>query len=101
MLHAIWLDTSLAFLWTTWLVGWLLGARLTSRTVARQSPASRMAHAWLMRVGAVLLLFRFDRPGLLARSVYSPDPRVAWAGVFLTLAGLACTVWARVHLGRL
>ncbi|HYU53415.1 MAG TPA: isoprenylcysteine carboxylmethyltransferase family protein [Gemmatimonadaceae bacterium] len=92
--------TAMATLWGIWLVGWLITAGATAKTVAEQSPSSRLTHSLFVSIGALLLFFRphaFDglmRPLLRA-------PWTSWAGVALVAIGLAFASWARFHLGRL
>jgi protein-S-isoprenylcysteine O-methyltransferase Ste14 len=90
-----------ATLWAIWLAGWLLAAAVSARTVARQTVAARLAHAVFVWAGAILLFPQSAGRGALWRRLVPADVRVAWFGAAIVVAGLACTVWARVHLGRL
>ena len=92
--------TCLAVIWSGWLVSWLLAARWTAKTVARQSISSRLAQSGLLWGGAALLFLRPTGSGFLTRSPYPLAAWVGWSGVALTVLGLGFTGWARVHLGR-
>jgi protein-S-isoprenylcysteine O-methyltransferase Ste14 len=88
------------FLWTAWVVAWLLAAWWSARTVARESSASRLAYAVLMGAGWFLMFFRPGRFGALGRSLFPPAEWIAWLGVALIAIGLGFTGWARVQIGR-
>ena len=55
--------TLLNIFWSVWLVGWMLAARWTAKTVARQSGAARLTHGLLVWAGAMLLFVRPERFG--------------------------------------
>ena len=92
--------TLLNILWMVWLVGWMLAARWTAKTVVRQSAAARLTHGLLVWAGATLLFVRPERLGPLVHPVFPPAPWTAWAGVLLCAVGLAFAAWARVRIGR-
>ena len=91
--------TTIATLWGIWLLGWLISAGATARTVAEQPASSRLTHSLFIWIGAFLLFFR--RSGLdgLTRPLLRA-PWVSWVGVALVAIGLAFAGWARFHLGR-
>src|SRR5213075_1065478 len=93
--------TLITALWAVWLVVWLLAARSTSATVARQTAHARLTHSILLAAGAVLFFFHPPAFGILNRSALPRDGAFIWAGVIATGVGLAFAVWARAHLGRL
>ncbi len=90
-------------LWSAWLLGWVLAAFGTARTVARQSLGSRLAHGVWLWIGAALLFFvdtsRSGPP--LDISLLASRPWIAWTGVAMVVMGLGHAAWARVHLGRM
>ncbi|HEY8152412.1 MAG TPA: isoprenylcysteine carboxylmethyltransferase family protein [Vicinamibacteria bacterium] len=90
----------LNFLWTLWLVAWLVAARWTAKTVLRQSAAARLTHGLLVAAGAMLLFARPGRLGPLLRPLFPATPWTAWAGVLLCAVGLGFAAWARVLIGR-
>jgi protein-S-isoprenylcysteine O-methyltransferase Ste14 len=92
--------TCLAVIWSGWLVSWLLAARWTAKTVARQSVTSRLAQSGLLWAGAALLFLRPSGSGFLTRALYPLAAWVGWSGVALSVLGLGFTGWARIHLGR-
>jgi len=92
--------TAISALWIAWLVGWLLAARGTARTVARQTIASRLAHSVPIWGGAALLLVPSHRLALLLRPILPHNTWIGWLGAALVAGGLCFTGWARIHLGR-
>jgi protein-S-isoprenylcysteine O-methyltransferase Ste14 len=87
-------------LWLAWLLGWLLAARATARTVVRQSVTSRLAHSVLIWGGALLLFVQSDRWGILTHPIIPASTWIIWSGVVLVALGLGFSAWARAHLGR-
>jgi len=84
--------------WLTVLVVWLLGAFTTKKTVRSQPPRARLVYLALAFLA--FLLFTGDlRYGFLAARFVPMTPAVAYAGLALTLAGCAFTIWARFYLG--
>ena len=88
------------WLWSAWALYWMLAA-LRSKTTQRREPlGSRLAHMLPLAVGGALLAWP-DRPGpAMAWRLWPPSSAAQTIGVALVIAGLAFTVWARVHLGR-
>jgi protein-S-isoprenylcysteine O-methyltransferase Ste14 len=91
---------SVSALWLTWLVGWLLAARSTAKTVARESAGSQLAYSVFIWIGAFLLFYHFRRLDILERPLLPGSEWIAWGGVVLVALGLGFSVWARLHLGR-
>jgi len=91
--------TTIATLWGVWLLGWLITARATARTVVEQSGSSRLGHSLFTWIGALLVFFRPSGLGGLMRPLLS-TPWISWAGVALVAIGLGLAGWARFHLGR-
>ncbi len=92
--------TGVLSLWAVWLLGWLLAARTTAKTVARQSGTSRLAHSVFIWAGAGLVFGHPRRIEVLFRPLIPSNAWIAWGGVVVVALGLGFTVWARVHLGR-
>lgn len=91
----------IGILWAVWMVGWMAAAPWSRRTVARQSPAARFLPAVVFMVGAALYFAYFRGAGNPDRRLLPRSPALSWIGLALVAAGLAFSVWARVHLGRL
>jgi hypothetical protein len=87
----------LTALWASWIVVWLLAARVTTGTVGQRSATSRLVYSGLMLGSALLLILQPRRIGLLLSRPVVPGSRsMAWGGVFLVAAGLAlCDLGAR------
>jgi protein-S-isoprenylcysteine O-methyltransferase Ste14 len=88
-------------IWLIWLAAWWLGALKTAQTVAREAPSSQLSYSIFVWVGAALLFFNALQGGIFSRALYRASPIVAWIGVALVVLGLAYSVWARLHLGRM
>jgi protein-S-isoprenylcysteine O-methyltransferase Ste14 len=87
-------------LWLLWLAYWFIAGRNVKATQRHESPASRAAHIVPLILGA-MLLWAQNLPGnFLSGKILPPSPALFWTGVGLLAAGLAITVWARIHLGR-
>lgn len=87
--------------WLVWLVLWIIAARFTAKTVARQPISGRVAHSVLLGSGAFLLFVHPARLGLLTSPFVRAPGWIPWAGLILVALGLGWSVWARAHLGRL
>jgi protein-S-isoprenylcysteine O-methyltransferase Ste14 len=94
-------DLLLAVLWLTWFAGWWLAAVFAARAVARQSRAARLAHSLFICAGSVLMIRHPMIPGILLHPIVPRRGWIAWGGLLIVTLGLAHTVWARAHLGRL
>lgn len=91
----------IGILWTAWIVGWMAAAPWSRRTVARQSPAGRFLPAVVFSVGIALYFVHVRGAGNGDVRLLAGSPALPWTGLALVAAGLAFSVWARVHLGRL
>ena len=92
--------TTAATLWGAWLLGWLLSAVFTNKTVAQQSSSSRRRHSSFILAGAVLL-FLHPRGDIALLQPLITESWINWGGVALVAIGLGFSAWARIHLGRL
>ena len=88
------------WLWLAWILYWFGSAFRVRRTVHREPIAQRMGTIAIMLVVAVLLGFAGWRLGILDQRFVADRETVQWTGLALTVAGLAITVWARIHLGQ-
>ena len=87
-------------LWLLWLAYWFIAGRDVKVTQRHESPASRAAHIVPLIIGTMLLWLRRLPGDFLGYAILPPSATLYFAGVALVAAGLAFTVWARVHLGR-
>jgi len=90
------------FLWGAWALFWLISALNAKTTRRRESPGSRAAHVIPLFVGG-LLIASHGAPWLwpwLAARLWPRSFAIYCVGVAVLAAGLAFSVWARVHLGR-
>jgi protein-S-isoprenylcysteine O-methyltransferase Ste14 len=88
------------FLWLTWFVYWWLSASKVKATAREESAASRAAHLVPMVVAMVLIMPIPLPLGFLGERMLPDGPTAHWIAAAIVAAGLAFTVWARVHLGR-
>jgi len=87
-------------LWLIWLAYWFIASRDVKATQRHESLASRAGHIVPLIAGA-MLLWRPTLPGgFLCGKIFPPSPALYFAGVGVVAAGLAFSIWARVHLGR-
>jgi protein-S-isoprenylcysteine O-methyltransferase Ste14 len=93
--------TAAAIIWGVWLLGWLLSASITGKTVRQESGTSQLAYSIFIWVGAILLFFHPTTLGSLNRPLLTSMGWLSWSGVALVLIGLGFAGWARFHLGRL
>lgn len=93
--------TTTATLWGIWLIGWMLSAFITGKTVREQSGSSQLAYSIFIWIGAILLFFHPSSLASLTRPPLTRKAWISWLGVALVAIGLSFAVWARVHLGKL
>jgi len=94
-------ELAVAVVWTLWAASWIAAA--VWRDPAAQRPAfAQEAPYRIATILGVVLLFIGTSP-LLPHQYRFWDLSLAaqWVLVALTVAGLAFTWWARIHLGRL
>jgi len=92
--------TLIPALWLIWLVYWFIAGRNVKPTQRHESPGSRAAHIVPVMLGAWLLWSPRLPGGLLASAIFTPTLASYFVGAGIVAAGLAFSVWARVHLGR-
>lgn len=79
---------------------WLIGAFTAKPTERRQSPSSRVGQIVFFAIAFVLLTdARLHYTPLGIRFVVD-TVATAKLGVYLTFAGVAFAIWARLHIGR-
>lgn len=87
-------------LWLAWALYWVVSAYGTKRTRRRESLGSRLSHVLPLAIGVVLIAWPHLHLGRwLERPLLPPGPLRFGSALVLVVAGLAFTVWARVHLG--
>jgi protein-S-isoprenylcysteine O-methyltransferase Ste14 len=85
--------------WLAWALYWALAAVHSKQTQRRESLGSRLAHLVPLAVGGALIGGRALPGSWLTLRLWPPAALPYVAGAALIYAGLAFTVWARVHLG--
>ena len=97
MLHARQLMLGL---WLAWVLYWVVSAFGARTTRRRESLASRLSHALPLAVGVTLIAWPQLQVRWLSLPLLPRSPLRFGGALALAAAGLAFTVWARVHLGR-
>jgi protein-S-isoprenylcysteine O-methyltransferase Ste14 len=90
----------ISVLWIAWAAYWLISAANSKATVRRESLASRLGYVLPLLVGGLLIGWRHLPWEWLNARLWPRSLTAYWIGVALLAAGLAFSVWARVHLGR-
>jgi protein-S-isoprenylcysteine O-methyltransferase Ste14 len=87
-------------LWLVWLMYWFIAGRNVKATERHESAASRAGHIVPLVFAALLLSLPTLPRGFLCGKILPPDMPLFFSGVAVVAAGLAFSVWARMHLGR-
>src|SRR5438045_495316 len=87
-------------LWLIWLAYWFIAGRNVKATQRHESLTSRAAHIVPLILGAWLLWAPRLPRGFLGAEIFERSLAAYFVGVGVLIAGLAFSVWARVHLGR-
>jgi protein-S-isoprenylcysteine O-methyltransferase Ste14 len=100
-MHRVFLYRQLiGVLWLAWAVYWLASAVSNKATVRRESLVSRLVYVLPLLAGGLLIGWHDGPWGWLGTRLWPRSLAAYWIGVALVAAGLAFSVWARVHLGR-
>jgi len=87
------------YLWTGWIVVWLLWAFQSKKTQQRESAASRVSYTLVAWASFYLMFSPNPIRGWLLGDILSDRAWMGWAGVAVTVLGFAITWWARARLG--
>jgi protein-S-isoprenylcysteine O-methyltransferase Ste14 len=95
-------DSLIPALWFSWLAYWGIAARGVKSAARIESVASRMAHVVPLVIAGVLTgISQFPGGWLTVRFIpLEWGLTCHWLGAAMVAAGLAFSVWARVHIGR-
>jgi protein-S-isoprenylcysteine O-methyltransferase Ste14 len=91
---------TLTTIWIAWLIYWAVSAQNVRPAQTLEPLPWRITTPLMMTLAAMLVFSRFLRFGPLARRFVPETPRIAGTAIFLVIAGLAISVWARRHLGQ-
>ena len=91
---------ALRWIWLAWILYWFGCALFVPRTVRREPIWQRMSTIIIMILAVGLLGFLDNQIHILGQRFVPDTDAVHWTGVAITVAGLAFTVWARIHLGK-
>jgi len=87
------------YAWTAMGIYWLVSARQSAKSKTNEPHVYRILRLTILCTTFVLLLTTWLRFGPLGWRFVPENPALEWAGVAVTFAGLAITVWARICLG--
>jgi protein-S-isoprenylcysteine O-methyltransferase Ste14 len=87
------------YLWTGFIIVWILWAIRAKPTERRESVGSRLSYTLLVFAGFYLLFAHPVWLDWLRRPILPPDRWVTGLAVGITATGLLFAVWARLHLG--
>jgi len=87
------------WIWLLWLLYWVVSATRTKPTERTESFSSRLSYVLLLAVGVMLIVWPHTGRGWWTMRLL-PDSELTYAiATCLVAAGLAFSVWARMHLG--
>jgi protein-S-isoprenylcysteine O-methyltransferase Ste14 len=89
------------WLWLAWLISWFAAALWSDRTIGRPSLGRQVLFRLPVIAGADLLFGMHSGGRPTGALLWHPGAASGWALLGLTVAGLAFTWWARLHIGRL
>jgi protein-S-isoprenylcysteine O-methyltransferase Ste14 len=92
--------TVFALIWAAWVASWIGASWWSARTQKRAATSTALLYHVLIGVGAVLMTPWAAR-GVGAPPLWNAGEVGSYLLAAATLAGLALTWWARIHLGRL
>jgi protein-S-isoprenylcysteine O-methyltransferase Ste14 len=87
------------YIWTAWVLLWVLWAFQSKRTQQRESSASRMSYTAVVLASVLLMFYGRFLAGWWQKEIFPYRDWAGWAGVAITAVGFAITVWARAALG--
>src|SRR5882672_1498548 len=91
---------SLHGLWALWIFYWFVSAWRVRRTARTETSAHRSTTLLIMIPAVALLANTGLNFGPLNHRFVPDTDQARGVGLMLTVAGLAITVWARIHLGQ-
>jgi protein-S-isoprenylcysteine O-methyltransferase Ste14 len=90
----------IGLLWIAWVVYWLVSARDAKANRWREPLVSELRHRVPAWIAFLLLAAPRLLPHMLDRRFLPDRPALSLLGLFLVVAGLGFSIWARLHLGR-
>jgi protein-S-isoprenylcysteine O-methyltransferase Ste14 len=87
--------------WGLWVISWIAAAGWSSPIEKRPRSGHETLWRLLMALGALLLFGTRARWLSIDVVLWRPGEAAAWTLVWIAIAGLAFTWWARIALGRL
>jgi protein-S-isoprenylcysteine O-methyltransferase Ste14 len=90
------LGTWIGIAWLLWALYWVAASFSVKAVRKREDVSSRILHVLPLAIAGVLLANRM--PGLLGQRFIAPGGPCALIALAMSFAGLAFSIWARVHL---
>lgn len=91
---------TISFLWTIFVLYWLVGAFRVKQAQRTESEGARFATVAVLGVAAILIFSRGLNLGVLNRRFVSQNLYLDTAAVLMVAAGIALAIWARRHIGE-
>jgi protein-S-isoprenylcysteine O-methyltransferase Ste14 len=91
---------TIGFLWTIFVLYWLVSALRVKQAQRTESPEARFATVGVLGVAAILIFARGLNLGVLSRRFVSPNQSLEAVAVAMVAAGIALAIWARRHIGE-
>jgi protein-S-isoprenylcysteine O-methyltransferase Ste14 len=88
------------YLWSAFVVIWLVWAIGTKKTQTREGLRSRIPYVVLNIAGFYVMFSHDVAYSWMRLRILPPDPWINNLGVAITAAGLLFAIWARAYLGR-
>jgi protein-S-isoprenylcysteine O-methyltransferase Ste14 len=85
--------------WYIFLAYWVINWLRVERTKTRERSTDRLITLVVVILAYNLLFSQWLRIGFLRLRIIPQDPRIGWAGIALTCAGVSVAIWARCCLG--
>lgn len=85
-------------LWCGWVFYWVVSAQFTLK-MTKNETFQRLQHTVPTLIGILTIFYGHEIQALDWGQLYT-NAAVAWLGVFVTAAGHAFSIWARIHLGK-
>jgi protein-S-isoprenylcysteine O-methyltransferase Ste14 len=92
-------SSAILALWLCWIAYWTAASLAVKPSARRETMLSRLLHLGPLALAVVLIWGPPPSLAALRTRFVPPSQAIAWSGAALVAAGLAFTVWARVHLG--
>src|SRR5579864_1542084 len=91
---------TIGFLWTIFVLYWLVSALRVKQEQRTESPGARFATVGVLGGPRIIKINRGLNLGVLGRRFVSPNQSLETVAVAVVAAGIALAIWARRHIGE-